>query len=54
MQPEAAAGTVAVAEDRVSVDSWVEMVVAVAAWEVSERDSLGTSAVEGLLVPYWV
>lgn len=49
MQPEVAAGTVAVAEDRVvSVGSWVEMVVAVAAWEVSERDSLGTSAVEGL------
>lgn len=39
------ASTVAVAEDRVAVDSWVEMVVVVA-WEASERKSLGKPAVE--------
>lgn len=45
MQPEVAC-TVTAAEDRVAAGSWVEMVVVVVvAWEVSERNSLGTPAV---------
>lgn len=48
LQPGVVACTVLVAEDRVAVDSWLEMVVVVVvvAWAVSERNNLGTPAVE--------
>lgn len=44
MQPELAC-SVTVAERRVAVGSWVEMVVVAVAWEVSEWNSSGTPAV---------